>query len=186
VSEPLVSVEDLRGGERVRLPLYSVSLPRRFSGRVDDPDLPYLVELTITFGGDRVVCEHLACHRRDGGAPVTSEGMTHVRVADLVYLVALVATKEQSTLHIPGRRGLSPVVLHDLEIPAPPPGRSGPTAEHLRTVGVIYTLAYACGGSPRRSVMEALGLARTTANRWIRLARERGQLPSRGDDQEGE
>lgn len=167
--EPLVIVEDLSGGERVRLP-HSLSLPRRFSGRVDDPDLPYVVELTITFGGDRVACEHLACHRRDSGVAITSEGMAHVRAADLVYRVARAAIERGSRCNS--------------ELPEPPPGRSGPAAEHLRTVGVIYTLAYACGGRPRQSVMEALGLARTTANRWIRLARERGDLPPRGDDQD--
>jgi hypothetical protein len=184
VPEPLITVEDLSDGERVRLSPYSSSLPSRFRGCVDDPNLPYEVELTISFGGDRVVCEQFACHQRKGGAPITSAGMTQIRVADLVYRAAREALREQSTWSSPGRRGL--LVLHDFEPPAPPPGRSGPTIDHLRASGQIYTLAYACGGSPRKEVMEALGLPRTTANRWIRLAREQGQLPSRGDDQEGE
>jgi hypothetical protein len=150
VPEPLITVEDLSRGERVRLSPHSSSLPSRFRGCVDDPNLPYRVELTISFGGDRVVCEQLTCHQRNGAAPVTSAGMTHIRVADLVYQAAREA-----------------LALSDSD---------GPAAHPLRAVGQIYALAYACGGSPRKQVMETLGLPRTTANRWIKRAREEGHL----------
>lgn len=161
--------------ERVRLPLYFVTLPRVFGGTVDDPELPYLVHLSLAFDGRRVRCEEITCRQRSAGASITSDGMTKIRVAELVHLVADKATAELGTLMTPdGKQAID--ISRDFEAPPPPAGRAGPGPEHLRAVGVIYTTAYACGGSPRRAVMERLNLSRTTANRWIRMAREEGLL----------
>jgi hypothetical protein len=154
---PTPLIKDL-SSERVMLPGHPITIPRQFTGRVDDPGLPYIVELTIAFNGDRVQCERLTCQQRDSGKPITSTGMLQIHTAELVFRAARVAATP-----------------HDLELP-PLPDRSGPTSEHLRTVSQIYAIAYACGGNPRQSVMEALGLPRSTANRWFKLAREQGFL----------
>jgi hypothetical protein len=182
-AHPVTLDEVAPGVERVNLSPYAVALPRHFGGTVDRPDLPYLVHLELDFDGDRVQCRKLTCRRRTDGAPITSEGMTKVRVAELVYLVADEAKAEVSTFFAPGGEQAT-VVTHEFEVPPPPAGRAGPGPEHLRALGVIYTTAYACGGSPRRAVMERMGLTRTTANRWIRLARDGGYLHGigAGDD----
>lgn len=183
VSDHAVTLDELGPDvERVNLSPYAVALPRTFGGTVDRSDLPYLVHLELDFDGNRVQCRNLTCRRRADGAPITSEGMTKVRVAELVYLVADEAKAEVSTFFPPDGASGAVVVTHDVDIPAAPPGRAGPGPEHLRALGIIYTTAYACGGSPRRAVMERLSLTRTTANRWIRLARESGYLRGGGDD----
>jgi transposase len=40
----------------------------------------------------------------------------------------------------------------------------------------VYQVAYATGESPTKAVMDRLGLPRSTAGRWIRMARKRGLL----------
>jgi transposase len=52
----------------------------------------------------------------------------------------------------------------------------GPSDADLRAVADVYQLAYVTGGAPTKTVMERLGLPRSTAGRWIALARERGLL----------
>ena len=180
----MVSVEPAEDADLVRLSPYTVVLPSKFVGTVDAPEVPYLVELTLTFDSQRVVCDQVTCRRREDGMAVTSEGMTRVRVAELVHLVAGQAVLDVSTFARPGRAAVE--VLQDVDIPPTPHGRSGPDAGHLRALGVIYTVAHACGGSPRRAVMEKLALSRTTANRWIRLAREQGYLMVGGTAEGGD
>ncbi len=179
-----VDVKPCEGAEPVRLYPYAVALPSCFRGTVDDPDLPYVVDLHIAFDGDRVTCESLTCRRRAHGAAITSEGMTRVRAAELVHVAASAAVTEQSSFSAPGRPTV--MVSTEFDVPPPPEGRAGPTDEHLRALGVIYTVAYACGGSPRRAVMERLALTRTTANRWVKLARERGLLVAGDGGEEGD
>lgn len=176
-----VETKTCEGAELVRLSPFAVALPSRFRGTVDDAAVPYVVELTIVFDGARVSCEQLTCRRRVDGGPITSEGMTRVRAAELVYAVASEAVTEQSSFLMPNQPPV--LVSHEFEVPPPVAGRSGPTDEHLRAVGVIYTVARACGGSPRRAVMDRLSLTRTTANRWVKLARDHGYLVA-GDDAE--
>jgi transposase len=52
----------------------------------------------------------------------------------------------------------------------------GPSDEDLRAVADVYGLAFVTGGAPTKTVMERLGLPRSTAGRWIKMARERGLL----------
>jgi hypothetical protein len=166
--------------ELLRLSPYSVTLPASFGGTVIDPELPYLVHLSLAYDGDRVRCTELTCRQLSDGSPVTSEGMTNIRVAELTFVVAREAVAELS--HFTTAEGKSVDVARAVEIPPSPRGREGPSHEHLRALGVIYTTAYACGGSPRKAVMEQMNLSRTTANRWIRLARQEGLLSAGGGD----
>ncbi len=46
----------------------------------------------------------------------------------------------------------------------------------LETVAVVYARAHAVGNEPTRAVVDAIGLPRGTAVRWINRARERGFL----------
>lgn len=179
VSEPLNSVEPRIEvlGEPVRLPHFAVALHSRFRATfASDPGLPYTVELELTYSGERVSCERMACARREGGPPVTSEGMLAIRVAELVYRAARLDLHDASSMVQPAA---VVTVRTDFEVPPRPVGRAGPSEEHLRTVAIEYGVAYACAGHPRRAVMDAFGLSRTSANRWINQAREVGYLPSR-------
>jgi hypothetical protein len=171
----------MESAEADELPLspYSFTLPTEFGGTVDDMIWPYVAHLRLTYDGHRVRCANLTCLQRSGGPPVTAEGMTRMPVAELVFLVANWWARERPRMRaemdafITGRPAA--VGAGDL-VPPMPPGRQGPSDDHLRALGLIYTLAYACGGSPRREVMLEMSLSRTTANRWISAARERGWI----------
>ena len=55
-------------------------------------------------------------------------------------------------------------------------GGGGPSDEDLRTVAALYQVAYATGQAPTKLVMNRLDLPRSTASRWVRMARDRGLL----------
>lgn len=61
--------------------------------------------------------------------------------------------------------------------PAAPDGfpTAGPTADAIRYIANVYTLAYAAGQPPTKAVA-ALGLTYSTAARWVALARAAGYL----------
>src|SRR5207245_7522771 len=66
-------------------------VPKRFSavvrpGRADT--LPYDVELMVGVENGRFVVESLIARRRDGGPPVTSDGLRDVPVASLLRQAA--------------------------------------------------------------------------------------------------
>lgn len=130
-------------------------------------ELPYLVEMTITFEGGRYGVELLTCRRTSGGCVVDSAGMRMVPIAKLIALA------------------VTPYVLQsevDGSAWAPFPGASpedalhGPTNETLRKLAAVYAVAYACGLHPVKAVTDTFGLARSTAGRWVSMARERGLL----------
>lgn len=53
---------------------------------------------------------------------------------------------------------------------------NGPTDEALRMVASVYEVGKVMGQPPAKSVEDTLGLPRSTASRWVSLARERGYL----------
>jgi transposase len=55
-------------------------------------------------------------------------------------------------------------------------GRKGPTDQALRMVGAVYRIAYLMGEPPTRAVAQTFQVPRSTAGRWVHLARERGFL----------
>ena len=46
------------------IPGFAVVLPDRFTAAIDDPALPYLVDLELVYAGERVECERLCAERR--------------------------------------------------------------------------------------------------------------------------
>lgn len=52
----------------------------------------------------------------------------------------------------------------------------GPTPETLESVADVYTLARALGDNPTATVASEFALPRSTAGRWVALARQRGHL----------
>lgn len=119
-------------------------------------------ELVVDVVDDRLACTNLEVKRLDHGPAITSE------------LLRTFPVKRE--LHrIVSRAGLA---AHD---PLPNDKRpaellaNGPTDDALRYVVDVYQLAYACGLNPTKAVTER-GIARSTAERWIRKAREKGML----------
>jgi hypothetical protein len=56
----------------------------------------------------------------------------------------------------------------------------GPVDETLQWVARAYQMAVILGDAPLRAVEKSLDVPRSTAGRWVALARERGYLPSEG------
>jgi hypothetical protein len=137
----------------------------------------YDLELRVVYEAGRFVVDELTVKRRTGGPPVTSEGIREIPVAALLRRAV-----EGQLMHVgPPIRGegktswemtwAGPVTLSERA-----QGGGGPSDADLRAVADVYHVAYATGGPPLKTVMNRLGLPRSTASRWIRMARERGLL----------
>lgn len=149
------------------------SLFDRFDARIDDPDVPVLVELGVALEAGRLVAERVTCLRRGGGGPVTSDVLPRVPVGRLVRAAATNVVMRSEGQAVMGGRGLVSVnTPYRPEVDV----SQGPTPEALEAVAVVYRLAFAVGEPPTRAVAEQLGLARSTAGRWVQRAREAGLL----------
>jgi len=157
--------------------------PREFTFRVEEEGL-YSLEADVIYeqpvGGrmGHFVVDRLTIRRREDGPPVTTEGLREIPVAAFLRLAL-----EGSLLRIgPTERDeerrtsswkltpLGPIALSERA-----QAGGGPSDADLRAVADIYQLAYLTG-APTKTVMQRLDLPRSTASRWIRIARDRGLL----------
>ena len=158
--------------------------PREFTFRVEEEGL-YSLEADVVYeqpvGGrmGHFVVDRLTIRRREDGPPVTTEGLREIPVAAFLRLAL-----EGSLLRIgPTERDeerrtsswkltpLGPIALSERA-----QAGGGPSDADLRAVADIYQLAYLTGAAPTKTVMQRLDLPRSTASRWIRMARDRGLL----------
>jgi hypothetical protein len=164
------------------------ALPRRFWIVSHSPkELPYSIEMEIVLEESRFICRHLGVSRFDvqtdeeeQGPPVTSEGIRQVPMQELIRAHA------PRLLHrvkkVPNTSNDFRATLASDEFKVTPLRRlsfkrfakSGPTDEALEHVALIYRLAYACNDNPTAAVVEAFGLPRSTAERWVSKARDLG------------
>jgi hypothetical protein len=136
---------------------------------------PYRLELRVVHEDGRFVVDQLTVKRKPGGPPVTSEHLREVPVAAFLRLAV-----EHNVMHVgptehDGKTSswkltwASPLALSER-------ARGGPSERDLQVVADVYHVAYATGQAPTRAVMERLDLPRSTAGRWVKMARERGLL----------
>lgn len=146
--------------------------PERASGTFtpEDDEFAYIVELSVVFEDGRYVVDKMVCSQLEGGRPVDSIGLRVLPIAQLVTHTVLPYIWQ----HEPGATG--PKRLTPFAGVSPDDAADGPTEDALRKLAVVYAVSYACGQPPAKRVTEAFGLARSTAGRWIMLARERGFL----------
>jgi hypothetical protein len=124
----------------------------------------------------RFVCDQLTVKRRPDGPPVTSEGIRQIPLAAFLRLAV-----ESNLMHVGPtiREGNTSSWEYTWASPLAGSERArggGPTDRDLQTVADIYQAAYVTGNPPTKTVMSRLELPRSTASRWIRMARERGLL----------
>jgi hypothetical protein len=133
----------------------------------------YDVEAEVVFEEGRLICDRLTVARRESGPPVTTEGLRRIPVAMLLHVAA-----EHNVMHITptGAEAYKAAypMLPMLSERAQHGG--GPSDEDLWLIATVYQVAYATNESPTKAVMDRLGLPRSTAGRWIRMARKRGLL----------
>jgi hypothetical protein len=136
----------------------------------------YRVEFRVVFEDGRFVVDQLTVKRRSDGPPVTTEGIREVPIAAFLRLAV-----ESNIMHVgptirDGNKSTwelkwaSPLALSERT------RSTGPTEKDLQTVADVYHVAYATGQAPTKAVIERLDLPRSTASRWVRMARERGLL----------
>jgi hypothetical protein len=159
-----------------------LAAPRAFTFRVEEERL-YSLEAEVVYeqpvGGrmGHFVCNRLTVKRREDGPPVTTEGIREVAVnafvrlaveANLLRVGPTVRDGNKSTWEL---TWAGPIALSERA-----QAGGGPSDGDLRAVADVYQLAYVTGGAPTKTVMQRLGLPRSTAGRWIRMARARGLL----------
>lgn len=129
----------------------------------------YDVEVDVVFEAGRFVIDRLAIQRCEGGPPISTEGMRQIRVAILLHVAV-----ESNVMRPDGHKVTDwPWLL----LPSQRARAGGGLAEEdLRNVATLYQVAYATGNPPTKTVMDRFALPRSTASRWIALARKRGLL----------
>ena len=153
--------------------------------RVRDEDLEgydvavlVLAEPATEHSAGSVSAAKLTVTQRPGGPPVTLAGIRSIPVGGLVRFAAVEEAREieraDGVIRTTAR--VAPDELAD----------GGPTSTALWWVAYVYRLALVVGDPPTKAVRDALGLSRSTAGRWVSLAREQGFLgPAEGAGKAG-
>lgn len=145
------------------------TLPARFTAEVDYVERPLRVHIKASFDGvSRVRADEVSVTRVNGES-VTPEDMASLQLGAVMAAVVWHATTQSQVASVVSINRREP---------------DGADDEELLTVARAYWFEYVSWGSPRRRIMEMFDIPRTTANRWIRRARELYPLP--GAHAEGE
>jgi len=138
----------------------------------DDDFNGFLVEVEVVPDKGRLAARSVSVRQRPDGPPVTGEVIRSVPVAAFVRSAATVVERAE-----PVGDGVFQMLDAALtEQAADEYRQAGPTDRTLRAVAALYRLAYAVGDAPTKGVEQGLGLPRSTAGRWVAMARERGFL----------
>lgn len=140
------------------------TLPARFSAEIDYAERPIRVHIKASFDGvSRVRAEQVTVARVNGES-VTPEDMASLQLAAVMAEIVWHATTHSQVGSV-------------VSVSRVGRGPDGASDEELLTVARAYWSEYVSWGSPRRRIMEMFDIPRTTANRWIRRARELYPLP---------
>lgn len=133
-----------------------VFAPRRITATASGHDPDYDLELEIELERGRYVLCAMTCRARKGRT-ITSEGVNAMPIPKIVRIILRQA-------------------LGTFSPPGPAPSDRGPTEEALRRAAWVYRTAHLMGLPPTESVSQDLDLPRSTAGRWVSMARQRGFL----------
>jgi hypothetical protein len=134
------------------------------------------LEASVVFEEGRFIIDQLTFRRRKGGPPITTESIRQSRLATLLHLAVESQVVESTPTDDGGYKAAWPHWSIKPALSERARAGGGPSDEDLRSIATVYQVAYALGAPPTRTVMERFGLPRSTASRWIRVARERGLL----------
>jgi len=137
-----------------------VLAPRRITATATGHDPDYDLDIEVELERGRYVVRSLMSQARKAGA-VTSEGVTHLPITKILRIIVARA------LGNPLVSGWAP---------GQAPANQGPTDEALKRVAAVYRMAHLMGLPPTESVAQDLALPRSTAGRWVSMARSRGFL----------
>jgi hypothetical protein len=138
----------------------------------------YSLEMRVVYEAGRFVVDQLTVNRRADGPPVTTEGIREIPVAALLRLAV-----EGNLTRVGPRQHDGHTSTWEYTWAAWPANLSeraqsgaGPNEHDLRAIADVYQIAYATDQPPTKTVMQRFGLPRSTASRWIALARKQGLL----------
>ncbi len=121
------------------------------------------------------VCDSLRCHRRPGGPPVTNTGLRKLALSRYLREAAdrFAWTLQEINNEMVMQAG--PLAAQTTSITATAAGtverrNRKMTNEFSREVAVVYMTA---PSKPTAAVQRAYGVARPTASRWVRAAKDR-------------
>lgn len=147
-----------------------ITFPRRFRARGrTDGDLE--IELVVGFDDDRgrMVVERLEVRR--GERPVDAEALRTIPITEIVRV---------GTFRSFGADLSDPSAGHAVALAAgfdpASVASEGPTPRVLGLVAAIYRVAYVAGDKPTHAVAEWMKVPRSTAGRWVLMARRKGLL----------
>jgi hypothetical protein len=152
------TISGTRTGEgAVRLPIGPGpdTLPSAFTAELDHSAEPFVLGLSCKYRGigSRVEVDQVTVTARQGRT-IAPRDLSSIELARAVYLVAQDVVEPRSAVQMDRR-----------------PGRR-PTPDELRLVAEVYSWHYVAWGAPARAVMAIWEIPRSTANRWLRTARE--------------
>ncbi len=146
-----------------------VMVPSGLSVTASGDELPGDIEVRVVLQGGRMVAHQVTCIAREGDR-ITAAALRDIPVAKIVRL---------GVLSLPGTFALAGKDFVALR-------KAGPSEETLRTVAAVYRLAYLIGDSPTAAVRGAFDVPKSTAARWVQLARARGFLGAADSRKAGE
>jgi hypothetical protein len=178
--EPTITWSLAKGAKPVRFGGFAVWSPYRAT--IDDPALPYFVEIVARVEQGRFVCEELVCRRRPGGPAVNAVDLRRLPIAGFIrHTAPFAAWKGKET---PTKGVYSGVPLNEEDIERfyssyrrteRRGGRQPTTDERLREVADIYRAALSTG-RPSKTVAQVLHIDPAHARRLVGMARKRGFL----------
>lgn len=149
-------------------PGLTIRLPAQIEAGPGESVGPYSLTLTIDMVNGRIGCTSLTV-RPEEGKTITGTDLRAIPVATIVRMATATLVHE-TTGGGEGYVTVTPYTPPEINV------RAGATDEALRFVAASYSLAYALGEPPAKAVERDLGIATSTASKWIRLAREKGYL----------
>jgi hypothetical protein len=140
----------------------------RFTAQATGPAIPYDVSIEGHFQAGRFRVLKLTAISRANGESVSTEGLRKVPVGRIMRqaLEKIVVDWEWTSGLV--EWGPWGVRLHTQP--------KGPDEDALRTVAALYRFAHMVGVPPTAYVAETLNLPKSTAGRWVGLARRSGHL----------
>jgi hypothetical protein len=173
-------------------------VPQAFTAVIGDPDLenPAIkVTLEAELDGERPRCRRLQVEAA-GAGEITGDVLRRIPVTSyLLQALSRLAFRRHEVADLPdwiaeglAREGISetlmPAAQEDQRAvyeafanKARRPRRGSPvTDEHLGQVAELYRAAVQRGDNPTQTIADTMHAARSTAARWVGLARKRGLL----------
>lgn len=170
------------GGDFAALDIPGAALPT-LKAEIDDPELPYVLQMTVRVVHGKPFCQSMTASRREGGKPVTRRGLNSLPIEFLVREVAAAAVLKMETG--PGYVAYEPVIGSSewATVRRQLAPRRGPQPDPVthdalirQVVSAYRDLLAAKIQKPKPAIAKELGISQSYVAALLREARQRGWL----------